>query len=51
MAKVLLVIGNGFDLKCGLKSSFNDYLKSDYYSPITEKIHSIDERLSNSVSA
>ena len=39
MAKVLLVIGNGFDLKCGLKSSFNDYLKSDYYSPIIEKIH------------
>ena len=31
MAKVLLVLGNGFDLACGLESSFENYLKSKYY--------------------
>ena len=32
MANTLLVLGNGFDMKCGLKSSFRDFIWSDYYS-------------------
>lgn len=24
----LLILGNGFDLQCGLKSSFNDFMKT-----------------------
>lgn len=46
MAKVLLVIGNGFDMKCGLKSSFPQYLSSDFYAPVIERIRSLDEKLS-----
>ncbi len=46
MAKVLLVIGNGFDLKCGLPSSFSQYLSSDFYSSVLGKIRSLDEKLS-----
>lgn len=32
MANTLLVLGNGFDKRCGLKSSFNEYVDSGYYS-------------------
>lgn len=38
MANVLLVIGNGFDRKCGLPSSFSQYLESDYYKPYMNRI-------------
>ena len=31
MADTLLVLGNGFDLACGLNSRFRDYLDSDFY--------------------
>ena len=27
--KNLLILGNGFDLNCGLKSSFSDYFKTN----------------------
>ena len=46
MAKVLLVIGNGFDMKCGLESSFPQYLSSNFYAPVIERIRSLDEKLS-----
>ncbi len=45
MANVLLVLGNGFDLACGLKSSFGDYLDSDFYKPQMDNIASIDNSL------
>lgn len=38
----LLILGNGFDLQAGLKSSFNDYydsLESDAFSYFEEKIN------------
>lgn len=41
MAKALLVIGNGFDLKIGLKSSFSQYLNSEYYKQKIEIISDI----------
>ena len=28
--RVVLVIGNGFDLDLGLKTKYNDYMNSDY---------------------
>lgn len=31
MANTLLVLGNGFDRKCGMKSSFGEYIDSPYY--------------------
>lgn len=31
MTDTLLVIGNGFDKYCGLKSSFKDYINSEFY--------------------
>ena len=31
MANTLLVLGNGFDRRCGMKSSFGEYIDSDYY--------------------
>ena len=49
MAKILLVIGNGFDLKCGLKSSFSQYLDSEFYSPFLGEIKSIDDKLSKDI--
>lgn len=49
MAKVLLVIGNGFDLLCGLKSSFPNYLSSDYYKPFIEKIKEIDRTITKDI--
>lgn len=49
MANVLLVIGNGFDLKCGLKSGFSQYLTSDFYVPFLEKIKNIDDKLSKDI--
>lgn len=41
MAKTLLVLGNGFDLACGLQSSFTQYIKSEYYSKYRERCHDI----------
>ncbi|MBR6020632.1 MAG: hypothetical protein IK055_10500 [Lachnospiraceae bacterium] len=38
MARTMLVIGNGFDLKCGLESSFAQYLDSDYYKSSSDKV-------------
>ncbi len=40
MNKVLLVVGNGFDLKLGLKTTFTNYIESNYYSA---KINEINE--------
>ena len=37
MANTLLVLGNGFDLACGLKSSFVQYLNSSYYANYRSK--------------
>ena len=31
MAKTLLVLGNGFDLKCGLKTTVRDFFESAFY--------------------
>lgn len=45
MAKVLLVVGNGFDLACGLESSFSQYLGSIYYKDIFENIKKIENKL------
>ncbi len=51
MAKVLLVLGNGFDIKCGAKSTYTNYLESDYYSSIFDNIikskHAIDDFFKN----
>lgn len=49
MANVLLVIGNGFDQKCGLPSNFSQYLESDYYKPYMNKIEEIDKELSKAL--
>lgn len=49
MANVLLVIGNGFDRKCGLPSSFSQYLESDYYKPYINRIKKIDRNLSEAL--
>lgn len=38
MARVLLIVGNGFDLKCELKSSFSAFLSSDFYKDVMERI-------------
>ncbi len=38
MARTLLVLGNGFDLKVGLKSSFQHFLASEYYAPVIKRI-------------
>ena len=38
MAKTLMVLGNGFDLACGLKSGFRDFLDSDYYSSTLDEM-------------
>lgn len=35
--RVVLVIGNGFDLDLGLKTKYNDYMNSDYF----DRAHSI----------
>lgn len=45
MAKVLLVVGNGFDLACGLKSSFKKYLESEYYKDIYDSIKKLETKL------
>ena len=29
--KVLLILGNGFDLSLGLRTSYNDFLESDLF--------------------
>ena len=42
MAKVLLVLGNGFDLACGLESSFENYLNSDYYKECMDDVISVN---------
>lgn len=39
MANTLLVLGNGFDLNCGLESSFSQYMNSQYYKPFLDRIH------------
>lgn len=49
MGEVLLVLGNGFDLKCGLRTSFPNFLSSEFYSPTLEKIKKIDSDLSNAL--
>lgn len=47
MANVLLVLGNGFDLLCGLKSSFSQYLSSVFNNPIMEKLRRYDVMISD----
>ena len=41
MASITFMIGNGFDLACGLKSRYTDtyegYVSSDSSSPVIEK--------------
>lgn len=39
MNRVLLVIGNGFDLKLGLKTTFTNFIESDFYSKKTNRIN------------
>jgi hypothetical protein len=42
--KTILVIGNGFDKKCGLKSSYNDFLNDKNFWPTdSSKYHSIEK--------
>ena len=41
MTATLLVIGNGFDKYCGLKSSFKDYINSDFYSEYRKRVKEI----------
>ncbi len=45
MAKVLLVVGNGFDIKCGLKSSFKQFLDSNYYSTHLNQIKMLCDKV------
>ena len=45
MAKVLLVLGNGFDLCCGLKSSFKNYLESDFYKVKIDKMEELEQKV------
>lgn len=35
---ILLVIGNGFDLELGLKSSYKSFIESDIYQQYSEVI-------------
>ena len=41
MARTLLVLGNGFDIKVGLKSTFQNYLESEYYVPVLKLVKEI----------
>ena len=34
----LLVIGNGFDLTVGAKTSYQDFFESDYYKETKDKV-------------
>lgn len=43
MNKVLLVVGNGFDLKLGLKTTFTNFIESNYYSVKINEINEINE--------
>lgn len=47
MAKTLMVLGNGFDLACGLKSGFRDFLDSDYYSSTLDEMKGYIKRIKN----
>lgn len=42
-----MVLGNGFDLACGLKSGFRDFLDSDYYRPKLDILNSYIRRMRN----
>ena len=50
MAKVLLVVGNGFDRKCELKSGFDEFLSSDFYSGKITSLKSLDQTIINLLS-
>lgn len=45
MALNLLVLGNGFDLLCGLGSSYEGFLNSDSYSSIRTELEQVDARI------
>ena len=51
MAKVLLVLGNGFDLACGLESSFKNYLKSEYYRAFRDCVSSVNKFITNTLAS
>lgn len=37
MNDTLLILGNGFDLSLGLKTSYGDFMKSSYFEDFAEK--------------
>jgi hypothetical protein len=44
MNDILLILGNGFDLQCGLKSSYRNYFSSSFYEPCLELSQKIDKK-------
>ncbi len=38
MTSQLLILGNGFDVHCGLKSSYNDFFRNAVFDPVGESV-------------
>lgn len=45
--KKIIIIGNGFDLNLGLKTSYNDFIKSNYFESLLEEDNSLAWHLSD----
>ncbi len=43
----IIIIGNGFDLNLGLKTSYKDFIESSYFESLLEKDNSLAWHLSN----
>lgn len=41
----IIIIGNGFDLNLGLKTSYKDFIESDYFQSLAEENNSLAEYL------
>lgn len=44
----IIIIGNGFDLNLGLKTSYNDFIESDYFISLVKKNNSLAKYLNYS---
>ena len=49
MEKELLIIGNGFDLQCGLKTRYKDFFFDRYGVNLVAERLKVEERLSRSL--
>ncbi len=39
---VVIIIGNGFDLSLGLKTSYNDFVESNYFESLLKEDNHLD---------